>query len=108
MYDDVVAIRVPDYAGKVSGDYIPQSNTVAKTDYIESRKERIKAMAKEMAELEKTIKGIKDKKSYFYQAAMKKLQKCREIKQNCEFSIKLTETQMVQSCAVDSYCNKWR
>ena len=108
MFDDVLGLIVPEYAGKVSRDYIPQSNAEAKTDYIESRKATIKAMEKEIAELEATIKEIKDKKSYSYQAAVKKLKKCREIKQNCEFSIKLTETQVVQSSVVNSYCNKWR
>ena len=73
---------------------VPISCAVEKPKYIESRKEVIENMNKEIKRLEAKIAGFADATCSEYMAAVKRLAKCRVIKQNCEFSIKLTTEQM--------------
>lgn len=91
---DVLEMRVPEYAGKACAVRVPNSYAVEKTEYIKDRKENVAKIDIEINELEKSLNMIKDKESYFYKSAVKRLEKCREIKRNCEYSIALAKAQM--------------
>jgi len=75
-------------------EVVPMSCATEKPKYIANRHDVIAEMNKEIKGLETKIAGIADKKSLEYTAAVKRLAKCREIKKNCEFSIKLATEQM--------------
>lgn len=91
---DVFEMRVPEYAGKACAVRIPNSYAVEKTEYIKDRKQEIKKIDAEIESLKTKISTIADKEGYFYKEVAKRLEKCHEIKQNCEYSIALAKAQM--------------
>ena len=78
----------------VTTEVVPMSCAVEKPKYIANRHDVIAEMDKTIKELEAEMAVIADVKSDAYKAKAKKLAKCREIKKNCEFSIKLATEQM--------------
>ncbi len=91
---DIFEMRVSEYAGRTCAERAPVSCAMKKSEYIEDRKETIKKIDDEIKALKKSISKLNDTKGYFYQAAVKRLKKCCEIKQNCEASIVLAKKQM--------------
>lgn len=73
---------------------IPISCAVEKPKYIESRKEVIRKMDKEIKAAQDKMLEIGNPNDQAYQDAAKRLKKCQEIKKNCEDSIELITEQM--------------
>lgn len=78
----------------VTTEMIPLGCATEKPKYVANRQGIIAEMNKEIKQLEKRMADFTDKKTPEYKAVVKRLAKCREIKKNCEFSVKLATEQM--------------
>lgn len=102
-------IRVPEYGyGNSGANYI--INGVCATEkpkHIEKSKETIAKMDAEIARLESIIEKRRDVDSAFCLDCLKRIEKCKKIKQDCITSISLAKDQM-KSGIVKPFCNRWR
>ncbi|MBR3148343.1 MAG: hypothetical protein IKF41_03310 [Alphaproteobacteria bacterium] len=74
--------------------YIPNGFATEKSDYIKDKKNVIKQMNIEIKSLEKKIEDARKAGMPVSEQDIKRLKKCREIKQNCEFSITVITMQI--------------
>ena len=103
----VAEIIVPEYAGERSFDRrLPASQATNKSDYIKLNRATIAKMDTEIARLEDLVQKTTADNS-MYQTYTKRLNRCRDIKQNCEASIRLATAQM-SSGVTERFCNSWR
>ena len=94
MYE-IAKIRVPEYAGKGnSRTDVPAVYAVDKHAHIENNRKKIAEMDKRIAQLERLIAVSKSKDAPEYYANVKRLAKCRQIKEDCEYSIALMTMQI--------------
>ena len=74
-------------------EYIPTGASVDKNVYIKQCKAKIKELEKEIKDLEQEIKSY-ELQSNAYLSTQKRIKKRREIKQNCEDAIRITQMQI--------------
>ncbi len=103
-------IRVPEIVYENGGANYNIINGVCATEkpkHIEKSKETIAKMDAEIARLESIIEKRRDVDSDFYRNCLKRIEKCKKIKQDCIASISLAKDQMNPGI-VKPFCNRWR
>ena len=73
--------------------FVPTGASVDKKDYIKQCKAKIKELEKEIKDLEQEIKAY-ELQSNAYLSTQKRIKKRREIKQNCEDAVRITQMQI--------------
>ena len=88
-------IRIPECAYSKGADYIINGvYATSKPDLVKQSKETIAKMDAEISRLESVIAKAGDVNNAFYQGCVKRLAKCKKIKQDCESSIALAKAQI--------------
>ena len=101
-------IRIPECAYSKGANYIINGvYATSKPDLVKQSKETIAKMDAEIARLESIIEKRRDVDSAFCRDCLKRIEKCKKIKQDCMASISLATDQM-KSGIVKPFCNRWR